>query len=261
MDWSSPKSIAWSALKNRLSFENRYLGHVFVELKCGDNTELTGMTSKSFDPIYQLAVEQRGMGILYHSFEGVMEEREKIQPELNELLQKGKVNFTRFLLNQAQCQRASQYLKEYREKNVGRFYGLANRPRFGEGAGCSAFGESFLSLLDIMDQDMRESWSQAVRIPAELAGPPLTDNSVGLFRVLWSGGSWADDKAKSYTLTFWDPDRMHAWVKSKTSVDNSGYEKLQIQNSLGLVIDKTKYPAPGGAIWLQSSDPIYSKKE
>ena len=259
MDWTSPKSIAWSALKNRFSFEKRYLGHVFVELKCDGNTELTGMTAESFDPIYQLAVERRGMGILFHSFPGAMEEKEKIQPELNELLKNGKVNFTRFLLNPGQCQRATKYLHEYREKNVGRHYGLANRPRFGEGAGCSAFGESFLNVLDIMDHDMRESWSEAIRIPVELAGPPLSDERVGLLKVLWNGSRWADDKAKSHILTFWDPDRMHAWVKKKVSMENSGYEKLKLQNSEGLVIDKRQYPVPMGPIWLQSSDPLYSE--
>lgn len=258
MDWTSPQSITLSALKNRLSLEKRYIGHAFVELKCGGKTELTGMTGKNFDPMAQLFLEGRGLGILYHSFEGELETSDSIQPELNELLKEGKASFVRFLLNEKQCQRATQYLSEYRSHNVGRHYGLANRPRYAEGAGCSAFAVSFPEVLDILDYEMQTRWSYTIRIPEELAGPPLRDETVGILKVIMKG-RWADHKEKSHTLSFWSPDKMDAWVREKVKLRNTHFEIAKIEKSEGLVIDRRKFPIPEGPIWLQHTDPKIQK--
>ncbi|MFP5387043.1 MAG: hypothetical protein ACLGHN_13265 [Bacteriovoracia bacterium] len=260
IDWSTPSNLAISALKNKISMEPRFMGHVFVELTCGNKHELTGMTSKSFDYLNQLLVEQRGLGILYHSFEGKLEDKESIQTELSGYLRTGYVNFTRFILNEKQCNRALSYLDEYRKNDVGRFYGLANRPRFGEGAGCSAFGVSFPDVLDILDHEMKEAWSQTVNIPLEYAGPPLTEEGVGLIKVILNAGSWASEKEKHKKLTFWSPDRMHEWVKNKVKNPGQGVAVLQIENTRGLIIDKSHFPVPEGPIWLQKIDPNDSKK-
>ncbi|WPU63334.1 hypothetical protein [Peredibacter starrii] len=258
-DWSSPSAVLKSAVKNKLSFDSRFMGHVFVELKCGDQYELTGMSGKSLDPVTQLMVNQRGLGILYHSFEGELEKSQDLKDELNSLLSEGKVTFTKFLLNDGQCKRTTQYLNEYREKNVGRYYGLANRPRYGEGSGCSAFGVSFLEVAGVMEQEMKDSWSQSIYIPLELAGPPVTDEGVSLFKVLTHGDKWATDKEKHKLLTFWNPDKMNDWVKKKIELKQTYYSVEKNQMAQGVVFDKTNLPAPMGPIWLQHTDPMYQK--
>jgi hypothetical protein len=209
MDWSSPSNLAKSALMNKISFKPHFMGHVWVELKCGNEHDVTGMVGKNFDYLSQLLMNNRGLGILYHSFDGRLEDKADIEKEKTEYLKNGGMNFVNFKLNEGQCKRASQYLAEYRKNDVGRYYGLANRPRFGEGAGCTAFGTSFADVLNILDQDMKESWSQSVNIPLELAGPPLKEEGVSLFKVLFNAGSWADEKVPHQKLTFWDPDRMY----------------------------------------------------
>lgn len=259
MDWSTPSSLAQSAFKNRISFKPRFMGHVFVELQCGKTHELTGMVGKNFDYLNQLLVNQRGLGILYHSFEGQLEEKEDIQKELAEYFKTGHTNFLKIILNEQQCSRALTYLQEYRSQNVGRYYGLANRPRHGEGAGCSAFGTSFLDVLNLIDEDMREGWSQTVNIPLELAGAPLTEKSVSLLSVMFNSGSWAKENEKHQKLTFWDPDRMFAWVKNKAAKQHQSYTVSKIENSLGIVMDKSHIPSPEEPIWLQEIDMKTSK--
>lgn len=251
MDWSSPSKLAKSALMNRISFKPRFIGHVFVELKCGTSHELTGMTGKKFDYLNQLLIEQKGLGILYHSFEGGLEEKEKIEPELKKFKVEGYSNFVSFLISENQCQRVTTYLKEYREKNVGRHYGLANRPRMGEGAGCTAFGVSFPDVLNILDQEMKEAWSQTVNIPLEFAGPPLKEKGVGLFKVMFNASEWAKDSEKHQRLTFWDPDKMHSWVKLKASKKVGDYSIVKSENAVGVVFDKRHFPVPAEPIWMQ----------
>ena len=259
LDWSSPKNIAFSALKNRLSFKPRFIGHVFVELKCNQEYELTGMTGKNFDYLTQLLIEQRGMGILFHSFEGTLEKEEEIAPELKEYLQSGYTTFTRFKLNEKQCQRLSTYLREYKKNNVGRHYGLVHRPRYGEGAGCSAFAVSFPQVLDILDQEMKDEWSQTILIPQEYAGPPIGEKSVALYKVLMHADRWANHHEKNVPLTFWDPDKMNAWIKKKVAMKQANYQVTKIGNAEGIVFDKSYLPAPEKPIWLQHTDPTYKK--
>lgn len=255
MDWSSPSNLAKSALMNKIAFKPHFMGHVWVELKCGTNHDLTGMIGQNFDYLSQLLLNNRGLGILYHSFDGRLEDKADIEKEREGYYKNGGLNFVTFKLNEGQCQRASQYLTEYRKNNVGRHYGLANRPRFGEGAGCTAFGSSFPDVLNILDQEMRETWSQSVNIPMELAGPPLRDEGVSLFKVMFNAGSWANEKDPHQRLTFWDPDKMYKWVQEKVAKKQTGYEVTKIQNVDGIIIDKSHVPAPKEPIWLQHLDP------
>lgn len=260
MDWSSPSNLAKSALMNKISLQPHFMGHVWVELKCGSTHDITGMVGKNFDYLSQLLMNNRGLGILYHSFEGRLEDKADIEKEREGYYKNGGMNFVTFKLSEGQCQRANQYLTEYRKNNVGRYYGLANRPRFGEGAGCTAFGTSFPDVLNILDQEMKETWSQSVNIPMELAGPPLRDEGVSLFKVMFNSGSWADEKTPHQKLTFWDPDRMYKWVQSKVAARQSGHEVRRIQKVEGIVIDKSHVPTPEEPIWLQFLDPKNPKQ-
>jgi hypothetical protein len=257
MDWSSPGALALSGLKNRLSFQSRFMGHVFVEFKCRDKKYLTGMVGKNFDYLNQILIKQRGLGVLFHSFEGRMEEAVDVEREIHELSQTGeRLNFVRFLLNVGQCERVESYYTEYKDKNVGRYYGLANRPRYGEGAGCSAFGASFVEVAGQMDFNLKESWSHSVNIPLKLAGPPVTDQGVNLFEVMIGGGSWASEQEAHQKLFFWDPDKMFNWVKKRISLSavEKQFKVERLNGAQGIVFDRSFLPPAAGPIWLQHRD-------
>lgn len=252
LDWSSPASLALSTLKSRLSFKSRFLGHVFVELKCEDKWELTGMVGQNFDYLNQLLVNQKGLGILFHSFDGRLEDKGDVDREINELAATGeRLNFVRFKLNQGQCQRALSYLNEYREKNVGRYYGLANRPLYAEGAGCSAFGASFPDALNIMEQEMKDSWSQTVNIPLKFAGPPLREEGTNILTLMMNASKWASDGEPSVPLHFWSPDFMYEWVKNKVKNPPPTMSVINRDKAQGIEIDKSFLPVPLEPVWRQ----------
>lgn len=261
MDWNSPRSLAWTALKNRLSMRDRFMGHVFVDLKCSDKRELTGMRAGNFDYLNQLLWENRGLGVLFHSFEGRLESSSELAPEIEGLLKEGKVNFTRFLLNDGQCSRLTTYFREYRANKVDRYYGLANRPLYGEGAGCSAFAVSFLEVAEIMDEEMKDNWGNSINVPLELSGPPLRDEGINILKVMFSADSWALERETHRKLFFWDPDRMYHWTEEKLKGPlPARMKKLQLEKSLGLVLDMSEKPVPQKPIWRQHTDPTYQKK-
>lgn len=251
IDWSSPTALVKSGLNNKLTFKKRFIGHVFVDINCPDKKELTGMTAGRFDYLSQLLLGGKGLGILYHSFEGELEDQNETRPELQEYLKTGEVNFATFKLNDNQCKRISQYTDEFRSKKVYKNYGLANRPRHGEGAGCSAYGASFLDVLNILDQDMKESWGETINIPHQYAGSPLTDHYINLLSFFTNDVKWARENEKHTKLYFWSPDKMHAWVKKKISQKHEGHSIESKIKAQGVVFDKSHFPAPEEPIWLQ----------
>lgn len=255
MDWSSPSALAWSALKNKISFQSRFMGHVFVELKCGEEREITGMVGQNFDYLRQLLINNRGLGILYHSFEGRLEDAIEIDQEIKELSASGeRLNFVSFNVNQNNCQRLMTYLKEYRGKNIGRYYGLSNRPLYGEGAGCSAFGASFVEVAGLMDTDIKAAWSNSVNIPLEFSGPPIKDEGVNLLKLMLNAGKWAAENEPHKKLFFWEPDRMFKWVNEQVAKPTSQMTVTNIGKAKGIILEKSHIPAPEGAIFQQTLD-------
>ena len=250
IDWSSPSKLAWSALRNKMSFRPHFMGHVFVEFQWGKLREVTGMVPTASDYFRQLLIQGRGLGILYHCFPGRLETKAEVDAELARYFGKGGITFTRFLLNEAQCRRISEYLRVYRGQNHGRRYGLSNRPRHGEGAGCSAFGVSFADVAGLLDAEIIRAWSHSVAIPMRYAGRPLRDESVSLLGVLFHARKWAEENEAQTKLTFWDPDRMDQWTTGKIA-DTAAHRKvISIGKAKGIVLDKTRRPAPKGPIWL-----------
>jgi hypothetical protein len=253
MDWTSPSSLLRTVLKNRLSMRSRFLGHVFVEVRSGSTREITGMAGKKFDYFRQLVIEKKGLGVLYHSFEGKLEHHEDIDREIKLLSRSGeRLNFITFRLNRGNADRLIAYLEAYKEQNVGRFYGLANRPLHREGSGCSAFGASFLEVAGILESHYRDAWAHSVNIPLEFAGRPLKDDRIHPLRVLLSARRWAHDHEPHQKLFFWEPDRMFRWVKYKLiRADEHDMQVVQLGRALGLVVDKTHITAPGGPLFLK----------
>ncbi len=254
IDWTTPSSLAWTALKNKVSLQSRFMGHVFIELDCQGQKELTGMRGRNFDYLHQLLVNSRGLGILYHSFDGMLEDKTESEAEIKELSETGeRLNFIRFKINAGQCSRAMTYLKEYREKNVGRYYGLANRPLYGEGSGCSAFGASFVEVTGLMTQDFKDGWSQTVNIPLEFAGPPLKDEGVNLLKLMMNASKWAADNEPHQKLMFWSPDLMFNWVQKQITLadKNKQFSLMEIGKAKGIVFDKSQIPTPLEPIWQQ----------
>ena len=261
VDWSTPAALAKSAAINKFSFKSRFIGHVWAQVRCGDQEVLTGMVGKKFDYFNQLLVNGRGLGILFHSFEGRIEDSKDIKEEMPELIEAGRINYARFTLNTQNCQRLMTYAKEYSKNNVGRYYGLANRPRYAEGSGCSAYGASFMEVAGVLDNEIIPYWTKTVNVPMELSGPPVREETVSLFKVITSAGHWAKENEDHKKIFFYDPDSMYKWTQERiNSAQSLGDYKVESQGKMkGIVFDRSMRPAPASPIWLQSKDPQYQE--
>ncbi len=262
IDWSGPQNLLKSQIKNQFSGQARKLGHVNVHLSCQkEMDDLTGMASSNLNSKTQLILHGAGMGILWHSFEGKVEDKAELIQELPHYISEKRLSMLKVKISQTNCQKLKKYLKEYRENNVGRNYGLYNRPRYGEGAGCSAFGASFLDIAQILG-DESKMWMSEILVPEKLLGPPIRDRYVGLWEV-YSTLNWAKPEEPHEKIVFWEPDKMHQWlINTREAIQkNPSGAKFQIKDiagTPGLYIDLSMIEAHDTPIWIQARDDRYN---
>lgn len=254
IDWTSPTSLARSIIKNKFGFKKRFMGHVNIELEYSDGTSsfLTGISGNTKSSPKLLLKDGMGLGILYHSYDGGLEDEKELNVELGKYFNKGNksINFSRYKINLEAANRIEKYLSIIKEKNLDRYYGLINNPLRGEGSGCSAFGASFLRVAGIMTDEYQKNCSHNVTLPSNLCGSPLRKNKVNFLKMLTNQYNWGDPEI-DHTLHFWDPDLMHTWVQKKLTEhnQNSDFKIVNIDNSKGIEYDCTQIPCPKGDIF------------
>jgi hypothetical protein len=258
IDWSGPSQLFWSNLKNQLSLQARKLGHVNVHLSCDNKPEvLTGMTASNFDAKSRILLHGQGFGILWHSFAGKLEDMSELKQELPQYTKQNRLSFLSVKLSESNCHRLIQYLDEFKQHKVDRYYGLAHRPLFLEGAGCSAFGASFLEVAGIKLQGM-DQWSGKVRIAEKLLGAPIRDKYVSLIDLLTMPDSWEKANRPAEEIFFYDPNYMHQWViKTHQSNQLGLFQAVDIMGAKGLIIDYSSLQATAAPIWRQAQDERY----
>ncbi len=258
LDWSTPRSLFISALKNRWEDGGRPFGHVYTEINCGEKKVVTSTRCKNFNPISEFVSGGRGLGILYHTYEGELEEGPALQKELQEQRHDRKMLSLEYKLNEDQCARMLTYLDEFRALNAGRSYGLPHRPLFAEGGTDVAFAVSFLDVAGVLQEKDREEWWNQVNIPLAYSGPPLQDETANFIRVLFGATEWAMEKEKHKKLQFYDTQKMYAWIGKEMQAGRSGCEDKNVR---GICLDASYLPVKKGSIWQQYTDPAYQKKK
>ncbi len=276
LDWSSPGKLTRSTLINSLSakigiVENgqykevsypHAISHVNIKIHCeGEAPIYTGMTGTQSYGKYlrKLLFEGSSMETMAENTPGRLFENEEVTKYLKAMRTWGKMHEARFLINHQTCQRLTEYLGEYKQYNQDDIYGgLASVPWKFQGAGCSAFGMSFLKAAGLYDPYFDKVWKRELRIPERY----ITDQETLAERGFWSfalwryDGKWAKANEAGLSLNFWDPQLMYDWVVDVAYKHHSKdfkflglTQKLIERKSLILVFDRRDHTAPAAAPW------------
>ena len=146
IDWSSPRSLLISNLRNQIFGKSRKLGHINIRLSGPDREDiLTGMVSTHLDSKTQLLKNGIGFGIFWHTFPGQLESAMPLKAELPSYIYERRLSQIRIKISETQHRKLVQYLEEYKKSGADKKYGLYHNPLKKEGAGCTAFAMSFLN--------------------------------------------------------------------------------------------------------------------
>lgn len=259
INWESPTTLARDILKNKLARDNRFMGHVNIELdyynEQGKHIHfITGMVASNLNAVPLLLKEKIGLGVVFHSFDGRLEDKEELRPEFERRFEKGNeaINFAKFKINNKTAQRVEHYLAEYAAHDIHSYYGLVNSPLHGEGSGCSAFGASFMDVAGLLEEEHYKHWTHCVKVPHKLAGNPIKENKVSFLGLVFGQHRWATDNEDHHEIFFWDPDLMHKWVQEKIQEHHDSMSTYALEkkgNSTGVVFDVTHKETPEGPIF------------
>ena len=263
INWRSPASLARSAIFGEVGSQAHSIGHVDVRVDCQPDgaqrgvSIATGMTGASDDETRQLLLQdQVGLGILFHTFQGRLRSADEVLGEEAQFLGTSRFAQLIFDVSPTTCLRAARYIEEFRALGYDNLYGTPNRPRYREGAGCSAFAASVLEVAGLLPFSGPHQWNLDVNVPARFVGGPLTGYNVPIRRVLLSpfATRWAEESEPHFPLSVWDPDLFHEWVWAMASgyAPASGlpWSWYQVGSSLVLEIDGQSVPTPVDSFWL-----------
>lgn len=292
ISWESPKSITWTAFKSRVKSDFHSIGHVMIQLQCDATqesvaiNEVTGVTDIVHSMDKDLLFEEGiGMGVFFFDYPGMLNSEKYVWREAyqaSEMYQR--LATVKALINQESCKRASQYLKEYKELEIYKHFGLSFNPRKKEGAGCTSFAASFFEIAGILTPDIKNAWSLNLNVPENLIGRPFNDQFIETSSLLFGSESkhWARSDEKSRPLLVYDPQFLYSWVENiwKKSQNNfppnyfidqknlkkwnkriwieiqapgtpEGWEEVYVSNGvMSLLIDARKTPTPSESIWI-----------
>lgn len=238
INWSSPPKLLTSIQLNRLSQHPRPLGVVYSELACGQDRNLVTSSYQQLDLFNRLVREGQGLGILFSTFSGKLEDDEKLKAELKTRLQENDVRFIRFAINQGHCQRLQKFLAEYTSLSVGRNWGLPHDPLKAEGGTSIALAVSFLEILGFRDEMYAEGWINTLLVPTEL-------EKASFIKLIAS--SWATSKEPHRVLSFWDKEKMYQWI----GLNLKNFPATTIEGVNGILIDRRHFPVLQTPMWRQ----------
>lgn len=270
LDWSSPGALFRSTLANQ-KFELRRDGqssseayphaisHVNVALRCGDEQPIyrgMGATKSSFSYAWDMIIEGVSLDVLITNVPGRLYRERDVLTWLGFLQREDYVRSLRLKLSSEQCRRARRYLDDYERLGMGHIYGgLRSDPLVGQGAGCAAYGMSFLAVLGLIRDDYRTHWKRQLNVPTRLISTRSRSADVGAWSFMHGTNStWASPQEPQIMLDFWDPELAYNWIDGVLKGKVPFYDQFYVEHldgrPLGMVMDVSKHPVPRSEVFV-----------
>lgn len=193
VNWDTPAALVQSTFNQGLtpvytgggkSVPNHAIGHVFIKLETpGLPVILTGMTTGQNSELpSDLIVQQDGLAILFESQVGRLNTAAELMEELNDRKLENKTyivdsregkslkvetdanySFLTYEISELNARGLYAFMLEYIDRGIHNHYGsLISRPAHASGAGCIAFGISFLKAAGIIPVVLEQDLVQVV---------------------------------------------------------------------------------------------------
>lgn len=245
--WSSPNSLLVSTIRNYYSktpyYPRRILGHMVIELKKDSSFYLTGMVSDELANLKNSILKEKiGLGVLFKLVKGHLEESREVQSELKLKTTSAEAAFISFNISDSAYHYLLSYIDSFKVKGYDKLYNGLNVPRAGKGCGCTAFGISFLELINALDPEYRKNWAIQVKVQEKLIGESRSKKKVSLRRLFFTF-KWAKGKQPYRNLMLYEPYLIFNWINTvwEKELDNPNpkYKVITSGKAKGLLMDCT----------------------
>jgi len=241
--WHHPQSLLVSAVKNYYFGSKktpvRLVGHLIVELRKDSSSIFTAITADDFSSFRKNILKDKiGLAVLFKPEPGHLEKTEDIQAEIKYRTMESRAAFISFKISDSAYRYLKLYIDSFRIKGYDKIYNGLNNPRAGEGSGCTAFGISFLELVNALTPEYREEW--AIKVPEKLVGDTAAKKKVSLWRIFFSF-RWAKKNRPSRPLNLYEPWLIYRWINKTWDNEQATrvgkYQLKKSGNAKGLEID------------------------
>lgn len=243
--WKNPHSLLVSTVRNYYSktriHQRRILGHMVIELRKDSTVFLTGMALDDMGGFRKSIFNDKiGLGVLFKLAPGHLEETHHVEKELTSRIESSNAAFITFKLTDSAYNYLIAYIDSFKLMGYDKLYNGLNMPRAGKGSGCTAFGISFLELINALVPEFRDHWAINVNIPERLIGDSASAKKVSFWRILFSF-RWARQGQPHRKLTLYEPYLIYKWINTvwEKGQDNpnTGYQCMQTGSIRGLEVD------------------------
>lgn len=243
--WHTPQALLTSLVAGLVTNRPHGIGHVSVEVKCGERHEWVGAVSESPAISRRLLLEDGlAFSVLERAWAGRLETEGEIRGAVAAAREKhDALSTVTFLVSARTYARVLNFLDLYRADSRPKYYGFAARPRYFEGSACTAFGAAFLEVAGLFSEDVRRAWLNEVRVPFALMPPRNGRASMSVLEASFDPAivRWAEAVEPHMRLRFYDPERVHRWVRE---MDGFAHDPREEGGRLAVVLDRTWVPVP-----------------
>jgi len=215
--WHHPHSLMVSAVKNYYFGSKKHkpvrlVGHLIIELKKDSSSIFTAITADDFTSFRKNILKDKiGLAVLFKPEPGHFEKAEDIKAEIKYRSMESRAAFISFKISDSAYQYLRLYIDSFRIKGYDKLYNGLNNPRAGEGSGCTAFGISFLELINALTPEYREEWAIKVNVPEKLIGDTAAKKKVSLWPIFFSF-NWAKKNKPFRPLNLYEPYLIYRWI-------------------------------------------------
>ena len=214
--WRHPHSLLVSTIRNYYFSPRqkpvRLIGHMVIELKNDSSTTLTAIESDDIAVLSKaIKKEKIGLGVFFKPVPGHLEKNGVLQAELDNRILESKAAFITFKISDSAYQYLMLYVDSFKLRGYDKLYNGLNSPRTGEGSGCTAYGISFLELINALDPEYTKHWAVKAQVPEKLIGDGK--KKVSIWRIFFSF-HWARKNEPSRYLQLYEPYLVYQWIHS-----------------------------------------------
>ncbi len=243
--WENPHRLLVSTINNYYfgtrRKEGRLIGHMIVELKKDSSVLYTAMSLHEMTDFRESLMHRKlGLAVLFKMQEGLMETQADLQAELAYRTQHSRAAFIRFKISDSAYNYLKLYIDSFRIKGYDKLYNGDNQPRSGGGAGCTAFGISFLELINALPPEYADQWAVKVPVPEKLIGDSASGRKVSVWRIFFTN-KWAGKNKPARWYVVYEPNYIYRWINrvwnAESKKPGGKYQLLRNGTAKGLLIN------------------------